>query len=134
MEQHRLPLLVADESRLPVHPHHAAVPGDEAAHGAERSAGAAATRELEVPHLGVVRMELAEPEHRIAHPLFLGEPEQALDLRAHVDLAQPTIQRGHEGDGRDLLDERPVARLCHVQERFGGSIVRRRREALHGRG
>ena len=104
-------LRVADDLCLAVDPDDLAVTREEAVLGAEVLAGRAGHRELGVPAVLVVGVELAIPEDGVFQPLLLGEPEHGLDLRRDVKLVGPFVERGHEGDGRELLDERPVSRL-----------------------
>ena len=105
------PLLVADDAGLAVHPHLPTVAGDEAVLRAEVDPETARAGELRSPPLAVVGMQLAIPEEWIAQPFLLREPEHDFDLRAHVELVVPLVECGHEGDGRNAFDERPVTGL-----------------------
>jgi hypothetical protein len=64
-----------------------------------------------VTAVAIVGVELAIPEERITQPFLLRVAEHRLDLRAHVELAHVLVERGQEGDGRDLLDQAAIARL-----------------------
>src|SRR3989454_1255165 len=102
---------VRDQPRLAVHPDDLAGPGEETAYRPERTSSRAAARELAIPQLAIVGVELPEPEHWIAHPFLLREPEQRLDLRADVDVAETSLERSHERDRRDLFHQRAIAGL-----------------------
>ena len=111
LQKQRPTLLVADDAGLAVHPNLAIVAGDEPVLRAEIDPETARAGELRPPPLAVVGMQLAIPEERIAQPFLLREAEHDFDLRAHVDLVVSLVERGHEGDGRNSFDERPVAGL-----------------------
>ena len=92
-------------------PDHAAIPGEEAIFGAEMLAHGAGLRELGMPAIAVVGVELPVPEDRVLQPFFLGEAQQRLDLRADVQLVVSVLESGHERDGRKLLDQGAIAGL-----------------------
>src|SRR5262249_3741966 len=77
-------------------------------------------RELEVPHVAVVGMQLRVPEKWIFQPLLLAEPEQLLDVRTDVDLVLALPEHGHERDRWNLLDARAKAVLSGAQLCLGG--------------
>jgi hypothetical protein len=68
-------------------------------------------RELSAPALTIVRVQLPMPQERVAQPLFLSEAEHRFNVRADVDLVlvQAAIERSHECDGWNLLNERAIA-------------------------
>src|SRR5207253_4009900 len=111
LEQEEPTGFVGDEARLAVQPDDPASLGEKTAYSPERASSRAAARELAIPQLAIVGVELSEPEHRIAHPFLLREPEQRLDLRADVDVAETSLERSHERDRRDLFHQRAIAGL-----------------------
>src|SRR5437868_3495064 len=112
-----------------MHPDHAAVPCQEAVHRAKRLRRGAGSRELHVPTLAVLRMELPVPQHGVLQPFLLGKTQKLLDLRAYIQLVETFIEGRQEGYGWDLFDEGAVARLRLAELGLG----RRNRTPLCGR-
>ena len=56
-------------------------------------------------------MKLPVPENGIFQPFLLRKPEQMLNLRADVKFRNAIVERGNEGDGGDILDQRAELRL-----------------------
>ena len=111
LEVEGVALLVAHHLGLAMDPDHAAVAGQEPVLGAEMPPRGAGPRELGVPADAIVRVELPVPEDRVLRPFLLREAQQRLDLRADVQLVVLLLERRHEGDGRQLLDEGAIAGL-----------------------
>ena len=111
LQEQRLAVRIESHLGLAVNPHHPAVARHEAILRAERLAQGARPGELDVPALAVVGVQLHIPQDGIVQPLFLGEPQQRLDLRTDVQLVVLPVERGHEGDRRDLFHQGAVARL-----------------------
>ncbi len=115
LQKNRPAHFVPNHLGLAMHPNHTAVAGQKTVLGSERRSSGTGPRELGMPAQLIVRVQLAVPQHGIFQPLFLGETEQPLDLWADVKFIDSFIERGHEGDGRELLDQRAIARLGFEQ-------------------
>ena len=61
-------------------------------------------------------MHLSIPANRVLQPLFLRKAQHLFDLRTHVGFANAIVQRSHEHNSGELLDQSAVFRL-HVRER-----------------
>ena len=59
----------------------------------------------------VVGMDLLVPANRVFQPFRLRKSQRLFDLRADVGLANSLVQVGHENNGGNLVEQRPVARL-----------------------
>jgi hypothetical protein len=65
-----------------------------------------------------------KPQKWIAQPFLLGEAKQVFDLRAYIELILVFVQRAHERDRGNLLDQRTEPRLRGAAFGFG-AIARR---------
>ena len=133
LRQRRTALAVAfDRDRLLVHPDDGAVLADVAVLDGERFAGAVGQVRRRQDAVPILVVHPADPQCGIVGPFLRGEPQDLLDLRAHV-------RRGHRAggpagvpgvdDGRRLLDQRPVPALRLVPSRALASV----RPSLHER-
>ena len=82
---------------------------DHAIHRAQRFAREQQPGRLARPARLVLGMDLLIPADRIFEPFRLREAERRLDVRTDVGLAGALVEKGHEHDRRQLLDQRLVA-------------------------
>ena len=109
LQNEGLSILASEDVCLAMHPNHMAIARDKSINRAKGLAAQAGLGEFTMPTFAVVRVQPIEPQHRIFQPFFLRKTEQFFDLRADVEIVDPAIERGHERNGGNLLDEGSVA-------------------------
>src|SRR5688500_9494210 len=109
-----LPILIAHQGRLIAHPHHPAIPRDDAVLHPERFASLVSPSFLRQHPLSVIGMHCAKPVFLVDYLRLWRVSEYGLVLWADVgDGLWIARLEGllYVGDGRDLLHEGPIASL-----------------------
>src|SRR5277367_3287662 len=97
--------------------------GDDPINGTQRPTGKKHFRSLSAPAHLVVLVYPFIPADGVFEPLFLRKAQHLFNLWADVRLATTPIQRNHENDSRELLNQCPI--FCvQVWEASSGEICR----------